>query len=321
MRPGRLCYHSRMQYRKLGKSGLRVSVIGIGTWQFGGEWGKTFEQAEVDAMFDAAREEGLNLIDTAECYGDHTSEAFVGAAIERDRDNWIVATKFGHRFNKPFDRTEPREPADVAKQVEDSLRALRTDYIDLLQYHSWGDADFFRDDVRAVLEKLVAAGKVRHIGNSVGPNNEKARRQVEASETFDVETIQVIYNRLDRAPEQHVFPICQKLDLGVLARVPLASGYLSGRYKPGHQFDPNEVRSKWHNADDRNRKLAEVEQIRQTELPPGMDMAQWALAWCLQHPAVTCVIPGCKSVEQVRSNAAAARLPLVRDDHPQAWKD
>src|SRR5271170_909035 len=102
-----------MKYRRLGKSNLRVSVIGMGTWQLGGEWGKNFTQPEVDAMFDKAREVGINLIDTAECYGDHTSEAFIGAATQRDRSQWIIATKFGHKFHGHLNRTEPRSPADT----------------------------------------------------------------------------------------------------------------------------------------------------------------------------------------------------------------
>lgn len=306
-----------MKYRTLGSTGLKVSVIGVGTWQFGGEWGKEFEQSEVDAMFRRAKELGINFIDTAECYGDHTSEAFIGRAIEGDRKSWIVATKFGHKFNKPFDRSEPRSPADVVKQTEDSLRALRTDYVDLQQYHSWGDDQFFDDDVLAAMQKLKDQGKVLHLGNSVSKNDNV--KQVGASRARGLETIQIIYNRLDRTPETTTFPLCIEQGLGVLARVPLASGLLSGKYKPGHQFENNEVRGRWHKPEDRDRRLEEVQRIGREEVPPGVDMAQWALAWCLQHPAVTCVIPGCKSVAQVESNAKAADLAdLVRDDHPQA---
>lgn len=114
-----------MKYRRLGKTDLRVSVIGIGTWQFGGEWGKDFTQLEVDRIFNAARETGINLIDTAECYGDHLSERFVGAAIRRDREKWIVATKFGHKFHSHMNRTDERTAADMIVQVEDSLKASR----------------------------------------------------------------------------------------------------------------------------------------------------------------------------------------------------
>src|ERR1051325_8726983 len=116
-----------MKYRTLGKTGMRVSVIGIGTWQFGGEWGKDFSQSEVDAMFDACRAAGINLIDTAECYGDHLSESLIGKAVERDRDKWIVATKIGHKFHGYLNRTDERTGADAVKQLEESLRALRTD--------------------------------------------------------------------------------------------------------------------------------------------------------------------------------------------------
>ena len=295
-----------MQHRTLGSTNLSVSVVGVGTWQFGDEWGKSFSQAEVDAIFDAARDQEINLIDTAECYGDHKSEAFIGAAIERDRANWILATKFGHKFNGPFDRTEPRSPADIVKQTEESLRALRTDYVDISQYHSWGDGQFFDDDVLAALHKLKDEGKIRHLGNSVGSNRNV--KQIEASQARGIEVIQIIYNRIDRAPEEGAFGVCEAQNLGVFARVPLASGLLSGKYKPGHQFAATESRGKWKPAD-QDAKLQEVEKLR-GEVPAGVDMASWALAWVLKNPAVTAVIPGCKDAAQVKSNAAAAKLTV-----------
>lgn len=294
-----------MKYRRLGKTELNVSVIGMGTWQFGGEWDKDFTQDEVDRMFDKARDVGINLIDTAECYGDHTSEAFIGQATRRDRDHWIIATKFGHKYNGRFTRSEPRSPADVLRQVEDSLTALQTDHIDLLQYHSWGDSDFFKDDVRQTCIKLLESGKVRHLGNSVGPNDQTS--QIEVSDKYRVETIQLIYNRMNAKPEAAVFPLCQKLDLGVLARVPLASGFLSGKYKPGAQFTPADTRSRW-TQEQRDGFLRQAQQIQESEVPPGVPMARWALAWCLKNPAVSCVIPGCMNVDQVAENARAVEL-------------
>src|ERR1035441_279828 len=129
-----------MRYRILGSTGLRVSVIGLGTWQFGGEWGRTFSQADADAILDKAAELGVNLIDTAECYGDHLSERLIGDYLSRhDRSRWIVATKFGHRYNRFLDRTEDFSEADVRKQLEASLRALRVETIDLYQFHSGSD--------------------------------------------------------------------------------------------------------------------------------------------------------------------------------------
>lgn len=296
-----------MRYRRLGCTNLEVSVIGVGTWQFGGEWGKVFQPAEVTAMFAAAAEEGINLIDTAECYGDHESERLIGQAIAGNRGKWIIASKFGHKFHKNFDRTEPRTPADIVQQTEDSLRALQTDYIDIHQYHSWGDDHFFDEDVFAVLLKMRSQGKIRHIGNSVGKNTNV--KQVAASRERQISVIQIIYNRLDRQPEDTTFPICIQDDLGVLARVPLASGLLSGKYKPGHVFPEGDVRAKWKGMVEGDAKHKEL-QAAMKEVPAGVDMATWALAWCLKNPAVTAVIPGCKSVEQVRRNATAGRLEL-----------
>lgn len=304
-----------MKYRTLGKTNLRVSVIGIGTWQLGGEWGKQFAQTEVDAMFDKARELGLNLIDTAECYGDHTSERLIGAAIERDREKWVVATKFGHRFTGHMKRSDERSPKDAVEQLEASLTALRTDYVDLLQYHSLADDEFENVELQQTLIRLKEQGKVRHIGNSLRGN--AGDRQTKQSQAAQVEALQVVYNRLDRRPEQRDFPYAMEHQIGILARVPLASGFLSGKYKPGVRFAADDTRG---NQDPKeiDRKLREVETIAKEEVPPGVPMAQWALGWCLQHPAVSAVIPGCKSVEQIESNAKAAELDLVREDHPQA---
>jgi aryl-alcohol dehydrogenase-like predicted oxidoreductase len=304
-----------MKYRRLGRTNLRVSVIGMGTWQLGGEWGKSFQQPEVDLLFAAAAERGINLIDTAECYGDHTSEQFIGQAIQTrgDRDRWIIATKFGHRFTGFMKRSDERSAADATAQVEGSLIALRTDRIDLLQYHSLRDSEFDNDDLTDALLKLVQSGKVRHLGNSLSAGL-TTTLQAEQSTRRQVEAIQLIYNRLDRRHEEKTFAICQRQDIGILARVPLASGYLSGKYKPGARF-PTDARSQ-HAPEVTDRLLTQVEQLRK-EVPLDMPMATWALAWCLQHPAVTCVIPGCKDVAQLAANAAAADLPMVSSDHPQ----
>ncbi|WP_159882791.1 aldo/keto reductase [Paenibacillus puerhi] len=305
-----------MKYRVLGKTNLKVSVIGVGTWQLGGEWGKPYTQQEADAILDQARESGINLIDTAECYGDHTSEALIGGYLSRGRrEDWIVATKFGHHFHENFTRSQEWSPEQVLAQLEASLKALRTDYIDIYQFHSGTNEDFDQDALWTLLDKQVQAGKIRHLGTSIGSNANL--HQVEASSRVGSEVIQVVYNRLDRVPEEHVFPSCQQQQLGVLARVPLASGYLSGKYKPGAVFPDNDVRHR-HEAEQTRLKLEEVERIRTQEIPPGVDMSAWALAWCLKHPAVTAVIPGCKSPEQVKANAAA--VAYVGDGHPQAWQ-
>ena len=308
-----------MKYRRLGSTGLRVSVVGMGTWQFGGEWGKAFAQDEVDRMLDRARDLGVNLLDTAECYGpDHASERRIGDYLARrgGRADWVIATKFGHHIKGLNDRDTVYDPADVAEQVEGSLKALRTDYVDVEQFHSGNDEQFNTPGLWEALERLKQAGKVRHLGVSISSTRENLN-QVEAAPRIGAEVIQVLYNRLERGPEQNVLPACRRLDLGVLARVPLASGYLSGKYKPGAKFTATDVRST-QDPQKVNEKLKEVERIAKEEVPPGTEMAKWALAWCLRHEAVTSDIPGCKDLKQVEANAAAAKL--VSDDHPQAWK-
>ncbi|MFW6032488.1 MAG: aldo/keto reductase, partial [Phycisphaeraceae bacterium] len=160
-----------MKYRTLGKTGFNVSVVGIGTWQFGGEWGRDFTQGEVDDIIQAGRDTGINLIDTAECYGDHLSEALVGEAIRNDRDKWVLATKFGHKFHEPFERDTVYDPAGVRQQLEDSLRALKTDYVDVYQFHSGSDDDFDTDGLWETLNRFKEEGKVRHLGISIGKND------------------------------------------------------------------------------------------------------------------------------------------------------
>lgn len=305
---------SDMKYRRLGKTDLNVSVIGVGTWQFGGEWGMDFSQSEVDAILNKAKELGINLIDTAECYGDHLSEKLIGDFLKRDRrEDWVVATKFGHHFHDRFTRTNHYEAADVLKQLDRSLQALQTEYVDLYQFHSGPDEAFDNDELWTLLDKQVTAGKIRHLGLSIAKNDQV--HQTTNASKVNAKTIQVVYNRLDRKPETEVLVSCQEQDLGVLARVPLASGYLSGKYMPGAVFAGNDVRHR-HDQEHVERLLKEVEEIKRTEVPAGLDMAQWALAWCLKHPAVTAVIPGSKSPAQVEANANAALL--ASDDHPLA---
>lgn len=304
-----------MKYRRLGRTGLKVSVVGVGTWQFGGEWGRGYTQDEASAVLRKAKETGINLIDTAECYGDHLSERLIGGFLKNDRrEDWVIATKFGHRFAELFRRDERWTADDARGQLERSLRALGTDYIDVYQFHSGPDAAFDNDELWTMLDKQRQAGTIRHLGISIGNNGNL--HQTAAASGVNASVIQVVYNRLDRQPEQRVFPACIDQDLGVLARVPLASGYLSGKYRPDASFGETDVRSR-HAAEQRRAKLEEAERIAANEVPAGMDMAQWALAWCLRHDAVTSVIPGCKSPEQAESNAAAARY--ASELHPQAW--
>ncbi len=300
-----------MRYRRLGRTGLKVSVVGVGTWQFGGSWGKHFEQGEVNAMLTRAKELGINLLDTAACYGpEHLSERLIGGFLAgEDREDWVVATKFGHKPGW--------EAQEVEQTIEDSLEALRTDYIDIYQFHSGSDEVFDTPGLWEMLNEKVQEGVLRHLGISIGSNDNlyQTSRATERGASL----IQVVYNRLDLTPQERVFPSCEEQDLGVLARVPLASGFLSGKYDEDAEFPEDDVRHR-RDREQIRQTVQKVKRIRQEEVPEGVDMAQWALGWCLIHPAVTCVIPGCKSVEQVEANAGAADLDIVPDDHPQAWQ-
>lgn len=304
-----------MEYRRLGSTGLRVSVIGVGTWQFGGEWGHDYTQREVAGVLDAARESGINLIDTAECYGDHLSERLIGANIAGDREQWIVATKFGHNYHGFQERTRHWDPDEVEKQLDASLKALGTDYVDLYQFHSPSDEEFANAALWKKLAEFKESGKVRHIGVSISKNDNLY--QVESAPAAEAETIQVVYNRLDRTPEEEVLPSCRRLDLGVLARVPLASGFLTGKYRNGAEFDPQDWRSR-RDKEEIETKIREARRIEDQEVPEGVAMGDWSLAWVLKNPAVTCAIPGCKSGDHVRRNARAVALLENPGDHPQA---
>jgi myo-inositol catabolism protein IolS len=305
-----------MKYRRLGRTGLTVSVVSFGAWQFGGEWGKQFSQSEVNELLSRAKARGINLIDTAECYGDHLSEKLIGNTIKDQRDDWLIATKFGHQFTGHLERAQLWSAGEVQQQLEGSLRALRTEVIDLYQFHSGTDTAFDNDELWTMLNKQVQAGKIRHLGVSVS-SGFNPDHQISRAVEVGAGAIQIVYNRLDRQPEATALPLCQQHDLGVLARVPLASGFLSGKYQSDVEFtDETDVRAS-HDKAQVQARLQEVAHIQQNEVPAGVSMAPWALAWCLQHPAVTCVIPGSKTVAQVDSNASAADLNLVGDDHPQ----
>lgn len=295
-----------MQYRRLGKTELSVSAVGIGTWQFSGAWGKQFDQSEVSDIFSRARELGINFLDTAECYGQHhLAELYIGNSIAGQRDQWIVATKFGHNHHNDL-TDENYRPEQVLIQLEESLRALQTDYIDVYQLHSAVDELFDNDELWTMLDKQVQAGKIRFLGNSIGRPNMKL--QVEKSTDFGISVIQVAYNAVKTTAEKAVLPIAEQQDLGVIARVPLASGFLSGKYQPGQVFPAEDVRS-WRPQEGLDAEITAALDVLK-EKPSNMEAATWANAWCLKQPRIATVIPGVKSLQQLEVNALAGDITL-----------
>lgn len=308
-----------MRFRRLGKTGLRVSAVGLGTYQFGGRWGRRFSQREVVEILSAAQDCGINLIDTAECYGEnHLSETLIGHAIATSRSRWILATKFGHEKISPTKNRPAYAASDMLRQLEDSLRALRTDTIDLYQFHSGPNDAFNNEELWEMLQEQQTMGKIRHIGISVSRKRSEWRMHQTAQATeVGASAIQVKYNRVERTAETEVFPECLAQDLGVLARVPLASGLLSGKYQQALSFDPSEARAGKYDEETFSEMRTEIQEIIDHELPEGFSLPQYALSWALSHPAVSCVIPGCKTVDQVLVNAAAADMLLADEPHPQ----
>ena len=238
-------FYIKMKYRKLGFTDLVTSVIGLGTYQFGGEWGKQFTQIEIDRIVGTAADSGINFIDTAECYGDHQVESSIGKAIGKNRKHWIIATKFGHTFNDFMGRTPNWSPQNVTEQLERSLKALRTDYVDLYQFHSGNNKDFDEEGLWMTLGRHIQSGKIRYLGisiqHAVVMNDDLY--QIKSAEKVNAQTVQVVYNRLSRDAERLLLPYCKKNGLGVIARIPLARGFLSGKYSIEHTFPADDLRS------------------------------------------------------------------------------
>lgn len=298
-----------MKYRILGKTGLRVSVIGLGTHQFSGEWDKQFSSGEVAELLSRARGLGINFVDTAECYGDHEVERMLGEAMKGQRDDWIVATKFGHAYEGSSQKHGAWTAAQVRRQLDHSLKALRTDRIDLYQFHSGGNAEFDNPELWEMLQQEALAGKIRFLGISLSAEVtlKGDPHQLQDAVRVNAAAIQVVYNRLQQKAAEKILPYCEQENLGVIARVPLAKGFLSGNYQPGAVFSEKDTRSSY-SQEFNDQQLRLTEEIKREEVPAGQNMAQWALAWCLRPKAVACVVVGCKSVAQLETNAAASEL-------------
>ena len=297
----------------MGRTGWAVSEISFGAWGIGGDWGSV-DDAESLAALHQALDLGVNLIDTADVYGDGRSERLV-AKVLRDRpgERIYVATKAGRRLSPHVAEGYNRE--NLTAFVERSLRNLGVDAIDLLQLHCPPTEVYYRPELFGALDELVAAGKLRFYGVSV----EKVEEALKAIAYPNVQTVQIIFNMFRHRPAELFFSEAQRRRVGILARVPLASGLLTGKMRPDTPFEDSDHRNynRFGQAFDVGETfsgvpyevgLAAAEELRSL-VPVGATMAQMALRWILSFDAVACAIPGAKRPSQAADNVAASDLP------------
>ncbi|HUJ09345.1 MAG TPA: aldo/keto reductase [Verrucomicrobiae bacterium] len=295
--------------RTLGKSGIKVSVIGTGLWAVGGGWGPVDDKKGL-AGIDASLEAGVNFFDTADVYGDGHSEELLGKAMRGRRERFVVATKIGWvGYDGKNNRSQYDSVEKLIVGVEQSLRRLQTDHIDLIQNHI-----FYREPNTNVFlegfQKLQRDGKARAYGVSTSDFTFLQ----EFNSNGQCATLQTDYSILNRSAEQEIFPYCQKNDIGVIVRGALAMGILTGKFSPETRFPDGDFRQNWHEKPDERRVFIEdldkVEHLR--VFTDGRTLPQLALRFVIDHPAVTTVIPGARSAEQARENVKAGLLsPLT----------
>ncbi len=301
-----------MNYRDLGGTGFKVSEVSLGAWQIGSAWGNITSDDAIRVVH-RALDNGINFIDTADVYGDGRSERFIAQVLKERKEEVRVATKAGRRLSPHVAAGYNRE--NLTAFIERSLQNLERETLDLVQLHCPPTEVYYQPEVFAILDDLKRAGKILHYGVSV----EKVEEAIKALEFPGVETIQIIFNPFRQRPRDLFFPLTQLRKVGILARLPLSSGLLSGKItretkfpaddhrnfnRHGEQFDRGETFS----GIDLDVALAAVEEIRKL-LPPDVSMANFALRWILDHPAVSCVIPGARNEGQVAENAKASSLP------------
>jgi aryl-alcohol dehydrogenase-like predicted oxidoreductase len=312
-----------MNTRALGRTGWKVSEISFGAWAIGGSWGDVSDRESLAAL-EKAVDCGVNFIDTADVYGMGRSERLVAELKRSRKEQIVVATKAGRRLSPHTADGYNRQ--NLTAFVEDSLRNLSTDCLDLVQLHCPPADVYYRPEVFSVLDGLVQAGKIRYYGVSV----ERVEEALKAIEYPNVQTVQIVFNCFRQRPADLFFAEAARRQVGILARVPLASGLLTGKMtrqssfaaddhrnfnRHGEAFDVGETFS----GVDFETGLEAVEQLRQL-VPPGVSLAQFALRWILMFDAVTCAIPGAKRPDQAEDNCRSAEVPPITNDVMTAVK-
>ena len=301
-----------MNYRALGRTGWNVSEISFGAWAIGGAWGPVSDEESLAAL-NQAIDSGINFIDTADVYGDGLSHRLIAQLKKSRKEEIIVATKVGQRLEKQT--VEGYSLANVTSWIDDNLRDLSMDALDLVQLHCPSTDAYYHPEIFGMFDDLVQAGKIRYYGVSV----ERVEEALKAMEYPNVQSVQIIFNCFRQRPADLFFAQAKLKQVGILARVPLASGLLTGKFRTDSQFAADDHRNynrhgeQWDVGEtfagvDYDLALSVVEELRAL-VPAGATMSQFALRWILMFDAITCAIPGGKRPSQVADNARASDLP------------
>jgi len=300
-----------MNYRPLGKTGFKVSEVSLGTWQLGADWGN-IEKDKAFEILRTAVDNGVNFFDTADVYGDGRSEQIIGEFLKRTKPKMIVATKAGRRL-KPH-TAEGYTKSNIKKFIERSLKNLQKDSLDLLQLHCPPTSVYYKPEVFAALDEFKSQGLIKHYGVSV----EKIEEAIKAMQYPGVETVQIIFNIFRQRPNELFFDLARKNKIGIISRVPLASGLLTGKFNKSTQFAKTDHRNYNRKGSafdvgetfagvDFSTGLAAVEELKKMK-PAVYSMPQFAIRWILDHKEVSCVITGASKPEHIIDNAQASRL-------------
>ena len=314
-----------MQFRTLGKTGLKISAISLGTWQVGGKWGDAFSHTNADAILNKAIDSGINFIDTADVYSNGESEKAVGRIVKQRKEKIYVATKCGRQLNPHT--SEAYQVGVLRKFVEDSLTNMGLETLDLIQLHCPPTQVFYRPEIFTLFDKLKQEGKIQNMGVSV----EKVEEALKAIEYDNVTTVQIIFNLFRQRPAQLFFGEAKKKNVGIIVRVPLASGLLTGKFTATTDFTGGDHRQFNRNGEafDKGETFSGIEyetgiaavQALKKIFPDQANLAPIALKWILQFDAVSCIIPGASNITQVDSNIRAFDVPAFTAEQLQDMQD
>jgi aryl-alcohol dehydrogenase-like predicted oxidoreductase len=303
-----------MEYRTLGSTGIRVSEVGFGAWAIGGAmevagfpvgWPNTSDEDSLAAIR-RARDLGVNFFDTADIYGHGRSESLLGLVLSRKRSDAVIATKVGNVKTSAGEHLKDFSKQHIFYAIDGSLKRLRTDYVDLYQVHNPTIAEMRREEIQEAMEMLQSLGKIRYWGTSVTLPQDG----VEIIRNRWGYTLQVLYNILNQAPAEELLPLAMEHGFGIIARVPLASGLLTGKFRLDTTFPANDVRQNFLTPRRLEEAIQKVDEVRGLVGGAARTLGEAALRFVLANDAVSTVIPGARNVHQVESNVAASGQKL-----------